>query len=107
MSSKTINISEFFKLGKKLFPICRSLTGNGNRKEYSFLSPPSSETSFAHLKTSIISELSKITGHLPDGVVITCFGNLYLIVEALRYGSYLIFLFFLAKLTPTQYDRYQ
>ena len=32
MSSKTINISEFFKLGKKLFPICRSLTGNGNRK---------------------------------------------------------------------------
>ena len=32
MKEIKINFSEYIELGKKIFPICRSITGDGNRK---------------------------------------------------------------------------
>ena len=38
MKFKTLsNINEYINLGKNIFPICRSLTGNGNRKTLKIL----------------------------------------------------------------------
>ena len=37
MMKRKINIEEYIEIGKKLYPICRSLTGNGNRKTLKIL----------------------------------------------------------------------